>query len=141
MLRHTWHHHPDVAALSAAYNKVLDIAHNIENMSADAVSIEKVFELATCFLSNGEVFKLVVPHRRYIADAECLCSLPAKGVVMKTLQVFLFNDVIIWAKAKKDNKFNVVYTMPTLMLANVCLTDLWQETGKRSFATHVRGCV
>ena len=63
----TWATHLDYQNIVLAHVRVKEIAAIIENRSADAISVSKVMELSVSIIQ----FKLVVPHRRYIADIDC----------------------------------------------------------------------
>ena len=55
-----------------AETKIQAVAIAIENQSAEAMSIARVLELAASFSFKKENFKLVAPHRRFIAESDCL---------------------------------------------------------------------
>src|SRR3990167_5825336 len=89
LIKCTWKSHIDYDNLVEANKKVQDVAVAIENQSADALSIAKVMELAGSFKSKGESFKLVVPHRRYIADTDA--TLLPDNITQTSAMVFLFS--------------------------------------------------
>ena len=89
LIKCTWKSHIDYDNLVEANKKIQDVAVAIENQSADALSIAKVMELAGSFKSKGESFKLVVPHRRYIADTDA--TLLPDNITQTSAMVFLLS--------------------------------------------------
>ena len=76
MIQYTDPEHRDIENLQSAYKQTLSVAQNIENLSADAISVAKVMEFASSFIHNNEPFKIVVPHRRYIIEENSISWLP-----------------------------------------------------------------
>ena len=69
--------HVDSPDLLKAHEKLVRIANQIENESAEAQSISRVLELANMFIYDGVPFKLVSPSRRYIMETESLSIFPS----------------------------------------------------------------
>ena len=91
LVLNTWESHFDLKNLKLAHTKVLEVAHDIENQSADSASIFKTMELANSFvLCDGDAFKLVAPHRRFVYANDCSSFLPANVPSVDVCFLFLF---------------------------------------------------
>lgn len=44
------------------------VAETLENQCADVLSVSRVMELSSVLQLDGTSFKIVVPHRRFIAE-------------------------------------------------------------------------
>jgi len=128
LVKATWKSHADYNNLVQAQQKVQEVAITLENQSADASSIARVMELSSVF-SRKDNFKLLVPHRRYIDDTMCTATFPENSNNPIQLGIFLFNDLIIWTKAKKEK-----YTVKKIIdLTTATVNPSSGEDGKFSF--------
>lgn len=46
------------------------VAATLENQSAEALSISRVMELASSFQFDGNSFKVLVAHRRFVSEED-----------------------------------------------------------------------
>ena len=130
LLNSTWKEHPDYFDLITAFSRIKNVTEQIENQSADSVSVLKVMELSNVIISSSrDPLKLVVPHRRFISKAEayllqnnsssvCLHTKCDESVYMascshlfpsppQSVRAFLFNDLLLLAKSRKE-KYRIV---------------------------------
>lgn len=100
--------HADYLHLKKAHGHVKKVAETLENQSADALSITKVMELASSFQMDGNSFKLVVPHRRFISEEDgILISDHSPTVSIKYFQFLLSCVVSFWKSAVPSLEFNL----------------------------------
>ena len=113
----TWATHLDYQNIVLAHVRVKEIAAIIENRSADAISVSKVMELSVSIIQ----FKLVVPHRRYIADIDCTVTYLLDSPTPMPLVCILSASSIsfVHPPAPFPFPFFLRFLFPSFMFANM----------------------
>lgn len=117
ILKHTPPHHPDHAALTTALEKVKSILDTINERKRVSEASAKLIEISSQL--EGCDVDLIAPTRRLIKEGLLEIALKPKAKPQE-MNVFLFNDMIVFAQKKKSHfEFRRRYDLNACRLINV----------------------
>jgi len=113
-------HHEDYDYLCFALEAIRLASAHGQNRADHRKNIDKVLQIQES-LSDGR--SIAVPHRKFIMEDDVLCyEKGRKGELEKERRLFLFNDLLLVTKRKKDNKFHIKAVEP---LETLMVEDHW----------------
>eukprot|EP01101_Sappina_pedata_P010276 TRINITY_DN6432_c0_g1_i1.p1 TRINITY_DN6432_c0_g1~~TRINITY_DN6432_c0_g1_i1.p1 ORF type:complete len:628 (+),score=173.94 TRINITY_DN6432_c0_g1_i1:1859-3742(+) len=119
LVKNTWKTHNDYEKLCNALSKVLQVAGFVNSSKGVSETTSRVLTIAESVANLPEDF--VAPWRRFVKEG----SVSIDG---KQMQLFLFNDLLVVAKQKKNSKLRFTL-MIDLSGTSTCLHD----TGSSDF--------
>ncbi|GAB5588655.1 Ras protein-specific guanine nucleotide-releasing factor [Umbelopsis nana] len=135
LVKYTDHLHPDYAMLMQCSQRLTLIAADVQNLVDDSVRAARVMDV---YSSIQNPPSLVTLYRRLHYSGE-LFKLPSNGSNSSSSgmrQFYLFNDMLIWGRAK-DSKGGPIQYKGVIDLINAKVRPVGPERTDRKFAFEV----